>query len=58
LPKRLVGFIQRLLPSEAEIPEQMRIVGELAQRLALPAPRRLSAQRVPSGRKQLPKLID
>ena len=54
----LVGFIQRLLPRETEIPEQMRIVGELAQRLALPAPRRLSAQRVPSGRKQLPKLID
>jgi len=51
-PEGLVGLFQGLLSGQAEIPEQMRIVGEFAERLAVPAPHPLPAQRAPSDRKQ------
>jgi hypothetical protein len=40
-PKWFLGFVQRLLPGEAEISEQVRIIGDCTQRLALPVPRPL-----------------
>ncbi|WP_409334518.1 hypothetical protein [Bradyrhizobium jicamae] len=48
-PERLVGFAQRLLPGHADIPEQMRVVGDVAERRALSTPGGPSPQGTPCG---------
>jgi|HubBroStandDraft_3_1064219.scaffolds.fasta_scaffold227529_2 hypothetical protein len=37
-PERLGGFVQRLLPGHADVLEQVRIIGEFAERRALSTP--------------------
>ena len=37
-PERLFGFLQHLLPRQAEIAEHMRVVGKLAQCLSIELP--------------------
>jgi hypothetical protein len=48
LENGLAGLFQRLFPGHANIREQMRVVGEVAERLALAVPRPSKAPPAPA----------
>ena len=48
-PERLVGFAQRLLARQAEVAEEVLVVGKLPQRDALPPPRGPAKPAMPSS---------